>query len=219
MMKPIYEKRRHLGCEFCGTTFYGYYTKDGDSFNNTVSEDVSGVYFPDCAKCGEGLGVHDAKTARKIYEYHEEKDRKKRERIAKKEAQPVNVDYKLRFKNKQAYNQRIVYLAKNPDDLTKYEIMSSYFLDKVFWQKFGKGCHTVESRHFTIKKHLWNGTYMSNSGKTRMGSFTPYFEVINNQTGKVREVGTQSVLHDIELRQKFGTNRRNDPDRNWGLPK
>ena len=21
MMRPIYEKRRHLGCEFCGTTF------------------------------------------------------------------------------------------------------------------------------------------------------------------------------------------------------
>ena len=38
MMKPIYEKRRHLGCEFCGTTFYGYYTKDGDSFNNTVNK-------------------------------------------------------------------------------------------------------------------------------------------------------------------------------------
>ena len=29
MMKPIYEKRRHLGCELCGTTFYGYYKNTG----------------------------------------------------------------------------------------------------------------------------------------------------------------------------------------------
>ena len=231
MMRPIYEKRRHLGCEICGTTFYGHYQKTGSNAVPNGEESphptkkgwvichtYDDVFYPICPSCFMDFFVRDAKTALAIYEKQKEKDRKKAERKAKKDAQPVNVDYKLRFENKQAYNQRIVHLAQNPDDLTKYEIMSSYFLDKVFWQKFGKGCHTLESRYFTIKKHLWNGTYMSNSGKTRMGSFTPYFEVTNNQTGKTREVGTQSVLHDIKLRQQFGTNRRNDPDRNWGLP-
>jgi hypothetical protein len=51
-----------------------------------------------------------------------------------------------------------------------------------------------------------------------MGGFTPYFEVTNNQTGKEREVGTESVRFEIELKQKYGTNRRNDPKRNFGLP-
>jgi hypothetical protein len=102
--------------------------------------------------------------------------------------------------------------------MTKYEIMSSYFMDKVFWKRFGAGCYELQSRHFTIKKHLWDGTYMSNSGKTRMGRFTPYFEVTNNQTGKVREIGTDSVKRAIEREKQFGKNRRNDPKRNWGLP-
>lgn len=131
---------------------------------------------------------------------------------------PVLISKKLKYANKKAYQERLDYLAKNHDDITKYEMMSSYFLDKLFWKIFGKGCHTLEVRHFTIKKQLWNGTYMSNSGKTRMGYFTPYFEVTNNKTGKVREIGTQSVLNDIKRREQFGTNRRNDPERGYGLP-
>lgn len=131
---------------------------------------------------------------------------------------PVLISKKLKYANKKAYQERLDYLVKNHDDITKYEMMSSYFLDKLFWKIFGKGCHTLEVRHFTIKKQLWNGTYMSNSGKTRMGHFTPYFEVTNNQAGKVREIGTQSVLNDIKRREQFGTNRRNDPERGYGLP-
>ena len=236
MMKPIYEKRRHLGCELCGTTFYGYYKNTGTNAVPNGEESphptregwirvhtYDDVFYPDCPDCWFPTFVRDAKTAKLIFEREQEKSRKKeerrKERKAKKDAQPVYVDYKLRFENRQAYNERIIHLAESPDDLTKYEIMSSYFLDKIFWKKFGKGCHTLESRHFTIKKHLYDGTYRSNSGKTRMGSFTPYFEVTNNKTGKVREVGTDSVLRHIERREQFGTNRRNDPKRNWGLPK
>tara|TARA_E500000178_G_scaffold353972_1_gene421435 strand:- start:897 stop:1460 length:564 start_codon:yes stop_codon:yes gene_type:complete len=139
-------------------------------------------------------------------------------RKAKEAAKPVKVSAKLTYPNKKAYEDRIDFLAVNPDEMTKHEIMSSYFMDKVFWKIFGKGCHTLEVRNFTIKKRLWDGTYMSNSGKTRMGYFTPYFEVTNNQTGKVRELGTQSVLNDIKRRERFGTNRRNDPERGYGLP-
>lgn len=224
MMKPIYDKRRHLGCEWCGTTFYGYYTKERQAVFDmpfTIQEGIS-VFYPPCPNedCGmETIGIYDAKTALHHYNKRKEKERKKAERKAKKDAEPVKVSRKLTYPNKQAYYDRIDYLAANPDEMTKYEIMSSYFMDKVFWKKFGKGCHTLESRHFTIKKHLWDGTYMSNSGKTRMGRFTPYFEVTNNQTGKVREIGTDSVKRAIERETRFGTNRRNDPERNWGLPK
>jgi|TARA_R100000479_G_scaffold58245_1_gene27718 hypothetical protein len=228
MLKPIYEKRRHLGCEWCGTTFYGYYSKEKQSMFgspcyikfNDIEEGVP-VFIPPCPNedCGmENIGVYDAKSALHHYNKRKEQERKKAERKAKKDAMPVKISKKLTYPNKQAYEDRLDLLAKDPDQMTNYEMMCDYFLDKVFWKKFGKGCHTLQSRHFTIKKRLWNGTYSSNSGKTRMGNFTPYFEVTNNKTGKVREVGTDSVMFSVKLRQKYGTNRRNDPDRNFGLP-
>lgn len=224
MLKPIYEKRRHLGCEWCGTTFYGYYTRQSQTLHLDmpfITKEGVEVFLPPCPDndCGMGtMGIYKAKTALYHYNKRIEKERKKAERKAKKDAQPVKVSKKLTYPNRKAYEDRINHLAANPDEMTKYEIMCSYFMDKVFWRRFGSGCHTLQSRHFTIKKHLWDSTYMSNSGKTRMGHFIPYFEVTNNKTGKVREVGTQSVLNEIKRREKFGTNRRNDPDRGWGLP-
>tara|TARA_B100000902_G_scaffold352836_1_gene363850 strand:+ start:2877 stop:3440 length:564 start_codon:yes stop_codon:yes gene_type:complete len=139
-------------------------------------------------------------------------------RKAKEAAKPVLISKKLQYENKKAYEERLVHLAKNPSDITKYEMMSSYFLDKLFWEMFGKGCHTLKVRNFTIKKELFNGTYMSNSGKSRMGYFTPYFKITNDLTGKEREIGSESVIRHIQRKETFGTNRRNDPDRNFGLP-
>lgn len=231
MMKPIYEKRRHLGCDICGGTFYGYYQKTGihtvpngkESPHPTKKgwvrvHSYDDVFYPECPKCGLFTTVSSAEQALYDYNKRKEQERKKAERKAKKDAMPVKISKKLIYPNKQAYEDRLDLLAKDPDQMTNYEMMCDYFLDKVFWKKFGKGCHTLQSRHFTIKKRLWNGTYSSNSGKTRMGNFTPYFEVTNNKTGKVREVGTDSVMFSVKLRQKYGTNRRNDPDRNFGLP-
>jgi hypothetical protein len=223
MMKPIYEKRRHLGCEYCGTTFYGYFSKERQSVFGSplyIAENVP-VFLPLCPNknCDmENIGVDDAKSAVREYNKRKEQERKKAERKAKKDAMPVKISKKLTYPNKQAYEDRLDLLAKDPDQMTNYEMMCDYFLDKVFWKKFGKGCHTLQSRHFTIKKRLWNGTYSSNSGKTRMGSFTAYFEITNEVTGKEREIGTQSVLAHIKRQDKYGTNRRNDPDRNFGLP-
>ena len=139
-------------------------------------------------------------------------------RKEKEAAQPVLITKKLRFENKQAYEDRLMLLSKHPEKMTAYEMMSSYFLDRLFWKKFGSGCHVIKVRNFKIQKCLWDGTYMSNSGKTRMGSYTPYFEITNEVTGKEREIGTQSVLAHINRQDKYGTNRRNDPDRNFGLP-
>jgi len=139
-------------------------------------------------------------------------------RKAKEAAKPVLISKKLQYANKKAYEERLAHLAKNPDDITKYEMMSCYFMDKLFWKIFGKGCHVLEVRNFTVKKELYDGTYMSNSGKSRMGYFTPYFKIINNQNGKVRAIGTDSVIKHINRKEMFGTNRRNDPERNYGLP-
>jgi hypothetical protein len=139
-------------------------------------------------------------------------------RKEKEAAQPVLITKKLRFENKQAYEDRLMLLSKHPEKMTAYEMMSSYFLDRLFWKKFGSGCHVIKVRNFKIQKCLWDGTYMSNSGKTRMGGYTAYFEITNEVTGKEREIGTQSVLAHINRQDKYGTNRRNDPDRNFGLP-
>ena len=141
------------------------------------------------------------------------KTRKEREA-----AKPVLISKKLQYANKKAYEERLAHLAKNPDDITKYEMMSCYFMDKLFWKIFGKGCHTLKVRNFTIKKELFDGTYMSNSGKSRMGYFTPYFKITNDLTGKEREIGSESVIRHIQRKEMFGTNRRNDPERGYGLP-
>ena len=212
MIDPLLQKRRHLGCEECGKTFYGHYQNTG---YNAV---------PNGKECIVSFPVRDAKTAKIIYEKETEKNRKKQERRkarqAEKDAQPVNIGKKLTYLNKEAYHDRIAHLAAAPDNMTKYEMMSSYFLDKVFWERFGKGCHTLEVRNFTIKKQLHDGTYMSNSGKTRMGRFVPYFEIKNELTGKQREVGGEEIKGFLDLRETLGTgtNRRNDPDRAYGLP-
>lgn len=139
-------------------------------------------------------------------------------RKEKEAAQPVLITKKLQFENKQAYQDRLEFLSKHPEKMTAYEMMSSYFLDRLFWKIYGSGCHALKVRNFKIQKCLWDGTYMSNSGKTRMGGYTAYFEITNEVTGKEREIGTQSVLAHIKRQDKYGTNRRNDPDRSFGLP-
>lgn len=232
MMQPIYEKRRYLGCEYCGGTFYGHYQKTG--LNNVPNGKESphptkkgwitvhthdDVFYPDCPSCLYSLGVSEAKEALAVYNHHKEKERQKAERQAKKDAKPVKVSARLTYPNKQAYEDRLSLLAKEPDQMTKYEMMCDYFLDKVFWKKFKRGGRLMmQVRNFTIEKRLHDGTYKSNSGKSRMGYFTPHFIITNIITGKVREIGRDAVRQHIELDRTYGKNRRNDPKRNFGLP-
>jgi hypothetical protein len=232
MMKPIYEKRRHLGCDICGGTFYGYYQKTGrhtvpngkESPHPTKKgwvrvHSYDDVFYPDCPKCGEWATVSSAEQALYDYNKRKEQERKKAERKAKKDAMPVKISRKLTYPNKQAYEDRLDLLAKDPDQMTNYEMMCDYFLDKVFWKKFKRGgLLKMQVRHFTIEKKLHDGRYKSNSGKSTMGYCTPFFIVTNTVTGKVRRIGIDSVRQHIELDRTYGKNRRNDPDRNFGLP-
>jgi len=232
MMQPIYEKRRHLGCEFCGTTFYGHYQKTG--LNNVpngkesphptkkgwiTAHTYDDVFYPDCPSCLYPLGVREAKEALAVYNHHKEKERQKAERQAKKDANPVKVSARLTYPNKKAYEDRLNLLAKEPDQMTKHEMMCDYFLDKVFWKKFKRGGRLMmQVRNFTIEKMLHDGRYKSNSGKSTMGYCTPFFIITNVITGKVRRIGVDAVRQHIELEEKYGKNRRNDPKRNFGLP-
>jgi len=231
IMKTIYETRRHLGCELCGGTFYGYYQTTGihkvPNGKESPHPNKKGwfivhthddVFYPDCQECGSSLTVSDAESAVAIYNQQMDKCKRKAERRAKKDAQPVKVSARLTYPNKQAYEDRLSLLAQEPDQMTKYEMMCDYFLDKVFWKRFGSGCHTMTVRCFEIKKRLFNGTYKSNSGKSRMGYFTPHFIITNIVTGKVREIGLDAVRQHIQLDRTYGKNRRNDPKRNFGLP-
>ena len=221
MLEPELKKRRHLGCEFCGKTFYGYLLQKFKGKYSLYNDYNDYLYYPECNSCQLAIGVWDATIAKDKYQRMLKKEEANKKRAEAKHQKflntPVIYREKLIFKNKLVADERVEYLSKNPQEINKYEMMSNWFLDRIFWKIFGKGCHELKVRNFIIKKELWNGTYMSNSGKTRMGSFTPYFEVTNNQTGKVREIGTDSVKRAIEREERFGTNRRNDPDRNWGL--
>jgi len=234
MLAPLFEKRRHLGCEICGHTFYGYYQKKGWSNVETGKviphdtkegwfhiETYDDVFYPDCPKCGIPT-VCDVKEARAQYEQAKEEGRKRAERRkarkAKRDARPVVCSRKLRFDNWPSFQERLQAVSLNPDLLTAHELHCSWFLDKLFWNIFGKGCHTMSCRHWSVRKRLYDGTYKSNSGKSTMGDWVPHFEITNTITGKIHKVGDDEVISYIDMKREYGTNRRNDPRRNYGLP-
>lgn len=130
----------------------------------------------------------------------------------------VRCSRKLQFASWDEFRKRLETVAQNPHLMTAHELNSTYFLDKLFWERFGKGCHTLKCRHWTVAKQLEDATYMSNSGKTKMGQFMPYFEVTNTISGKKREIGMEYVIRHWERQSNRRPNRRNDPDRNYGLP-
>ena len=113
-----------------------------------------------------------------------------------------------------AKQERLEVLCQNPNEFTESEMADPDILDQFFWKKFGKGTHLVQVRNFVIEKLLYDGTYKSNSGKTRMGKFVPYFEITNTLNGDLERINYDKVL--LEKETKL-TNRRNDPKRNWGL--
>jgi len=219
MVAPIFEQRRHLGCEICGHTFYGKYQRRGPCKVATIKS--VDAFYPNCPKCFSPT-VCGAEAARILYWAAQEDIRKRQERRearqAKRDAKPVICSRKLRFENWPTFQERLDAVSENHDLMTAHELNCDWFLDKLFWKKFGKGCHTMDCRHWSIRKRLYNGTYKSNSGKSTMGDWVPYFEITNTLTGKVHEVGKEAVVSYIELKEEYGPNRRNDPKRGWGLP-
>ena len=107
--------------------------------------------------------------------------------------------------------ERFEYVLKNPDEIKKSEMTYS-FLNNYSWAKFGKGSHKWQMREYTFHKDFQLGM-LSNSGKTRV-SDTMVWIHIYNWDGSLYKI--------LENAAAFvgppSPNRRNDPDRNWGLP-
>ena len=113
-----------------------------------------------------------------------------------------------------AKKERLELLCQKPEKLTAEEMKDPELLDRLFWKKFGKGSHKLRVRNFVIEKLIYNGKYFSNSGKTRMGRYIPYFEITDTSNGNKWGVNDDLVSQVIENKRP---NRRNDPNRNWGL--
>jgi hypothetical protein len=77
-------------------------------------------------------------------------------------------------------------------------------LDQIFWKHCGPGSHTLWIGGLSVQKSVVS--YTSNSGKSRDS------EVVFSW------VGSDGQAKEIRKPSAFAGNRRNDPDRNWGLP-
>ena len=135
MLKPIYEKRRHLGCEWCGNTFYGYYQKTGyqsDKVPNgkksphptkdklIIVHTYDDVFYPDCPTCGVAMTVRPADEAVAIYEHEQEKKRKNKAAAEKRKA---TIERKIT-----EYWDRVRHVRANPHDATIEELHSFNFV-------------------------------------------------------------------------------------------
>lgn len=97
------------------------------------------------------------------------------------------------------------YLIKNPDEIKESDFSYS-LLNDVFYHKFGafRGHKTIILDGIKVNKSVF--VYQSNSGKTHDS------EVIISWTDSKGEG------HKLCKPSFYSENRRNDPDRNWGLP-
>lgn len=194
MLKPIYEKRRHLGCEFCGTTFYGYYQKTGRSGVPNGKESPhpkkkgwivchthDDVFYPNCPDCYVAYGVRDAKEALAVREYEQEKKRKNKAAAEKRKA---TIERK-----RQEYWDRVKHVRANPHDATSTELRDFNFIQSLLGMPYWRG---YENREKPCWEEGFNGRYevkfnyvdqgTSRSGKTHYTR--QWFDITNTDTGE-----------------------------------
>jgi len=135
----------------------------------------------------------------KLKEYSEISE----EEINKKEQEIITED--------RVQKERFQYILEHPDEIKESE-MTYDFLNNYSWEKFGKGSHKWQMREYTFHKDFILGM-LSNSGKTRV-SDTMVWIHIYNWDGSLYKV-VKNIAASIGPPRP---NRRNDPDRNWGLP-
>lgn len=102
-------------------------------------------------------------------------------------------------------NERRKYLVENPDEIKESDFSYS-LLDDVFYHEFGafQGHKTMTLDGIKVNKSVF--VYQSNSGKTHDSEVTISW---TDSKGKNHKLCKSSLYRE---------NRRNDPDRNWGLP-
>jgi hypothetical protein len=105
---------------------------------------------------------------------------------------------------KQEYQRRREYLrdpSKLPENEFSYDI-----LDAIFWEKCGSGEHTLTIGGIEVTKSL-TGLSRSNSGKRQSWGV------------EIKWTGSDGVDRSVSNGGgRYAGNRRNDEERNWGLP-
>ncbi|SHF68210.1 hypothetical protein SAMN05444273_109114 [Litoreibacter ascidiaceicola] len=110
----------------------------------------------------------------------------------------------VRIAAKEAYEYRIAEIAENPD-CARADELSSDLIDKVFLKRLGyRKFGTLHIAGLECHKDMTAGS-LSNSGKTRYSGqvYCYWLDAEGNRQG-------DAVPETVR-------NRRNDPDRNWGL--
>lgn len=102
-------------------------------------------------------------------------------------------------------DERKKYLIENPDKIKEADFSYS-LLDSVFYHKFGaiRGYKTMILDGIEVKKSVF--VYQSNSGKTHDSEVTFSWTDSKGET------------HSLCKPSLYSENRRNDANRNWGLP-
>jgi len=195
MMRPIYEKRRHLGCEICENSFYGYYKpKSRHRFHAVPNGKTSphptkkgwltvhthdDVFYPECPDCGMDSFVNDYKQA-KINIEHEKEQKRKNKAAAEKRKATIE-------RKRKAYWDRVRHVRANPNDITMEELKSYNFIEALVgrwdfacpetcWdQNGGKNGKYVVQFHSHHKGH-------SRSGKTHY--YNRWFDIEDTETGE-----------------------------------
>ena len=151
-------------------------------------------------------GLIDQKTKNASQDVSELKEYSKvSEKEIDKEEQEINFEKQKRI-------ERFQYVLKNPDEIKESEMTYS-FLNEYSWAKFGKGSHECQMREYTFCKDFTIVSIKSNSGKTK-DSRTMVWINIYNWDGSLYKV----VKNSAAIAGLPSPNRRNDPNRNWGLP-
>jgi hypothetical protein len=83
-------------------------------------------------------------------------------------------------------------------------------IEQYFWKEIGGfiGTRKLEIGKYCAEKSVSQGQ-ISNSGKTRSGSLVEI--IVRDENGQIILGDNNGVVHPSK-------NRRNDPDRDWGLP-
>lgn len=92
------------------------------------------------------------------------------------------------------------------DDLSKLEPREFTYtlLNNIFWKHRGKGEGSLTIGAAVVHKEL--AVYHSNSGKKHDFSVTYWY------------VTPEGERVEFSKESRFSSNRRSDPERNWGLP-
>lgn len=172
--------------------------------------DYNEIWIKKLSSYGETIIISPkgARILLKLY-YNGDLILKKGEKISKETGLQEYIDKEKYFAQKAEQLRRDdeykAYLLENPEKIKESDF-SYGLLDKIFWKKFGaiRGAESLILDGIEVTKSV--SVYKSNSGKSQDSEVV--FSWVDSN-------GKKQV---IKKPSNFKENRRNDPDRDWGLP-